>query len=259
MNESAGTLSNRSIERAATVLKLFKNVRRGLTFTEILQESKLPKATVFRVVNTLLALDFLSYNDFSRRYELGPEVLQLGLTAMKVADIYSASHPAMERLQLSSGQSVVLYVRRKMYKVCMAKIEKEDGVSYAPEVGCPLPLWRGSSGMILLSEFELPDLDDVIEHAREAVKLEEAIPIESIRCSVSDIKQKGYCYSKESYGYGVVNLAVPIKTYGGRIIGSLNLAGAESDFSEANREKWIGELKLAAEQISNRIGYNGEE
>lgn len=259
MNEredAQGAVMNRSVERAVSVLKVFENASYGLTFTEIWQNTGLSKATASRVVSTLAALDFLDYNETSRRYVLGPAILRLGLTAMRGLDLVTVSHPIMEQLQLSCKQSVALYVRRKSYKICLSKIEREEGICYVPEVGCPLSLWRGASGIVLLSELELADLDQILEKAAQEVTDNEVPDCQYIRDAVEATKRDGFCFSTRDYGYGVYNLAVPVKTFGGKVEASLNIAGTAQEFTQEHVAAWKILLQTAAGNISTRMGYS---
>jgi len=251
-----GATPNRSVERAIGVLKLFKEKQNGLTFTDIWQGAGLPKATAFRVVNTLQSLGFLDYNEWSRRYVLGPEILQLGMMALKANDLYSVAHPTMEKLQITTKQTIVLYARRRMYKTCIFKIESGDGVRYAPDVGCPLALWRGASGIVLLSEFLLEDLDEVLDKASSEFESGDHLDYLSIKQNVMFAKANGYFYSENDYGFGAVNLAAPIRSYGGRIIGTINIAGAEKSFAGGNKDIWTEQLISASKQISCKMGYD---
>ncbi len=255
-NNKQNFIPNRSIERGLELLKLFEETNRGLTFTEIRQGIQLPKATTYRILNTLMMMGFVDYTESTKLYTLGPEIMKLGLRAMQSRDLLSAAHPVMEQLQLLTKQSVALYVRRNNTKVCLSKIEPKDSVHYIPDVGCPLSIWRGASGVVLLSGLEESAIDSILESAREEIlRSDIGVDCDELKRRILQAKRDGYFFSTLGYGYDVYNIAVPVRSYEGRIVATLNIAGKAKSFTEDKIEEWIPLLRQAADKVSFKAGY----
>ena len=72
-----------SVARAFSILRCFEQVRshpehRYLGNQEIARRTRLPKATVSRLSQTLATLGYLEYSPTLEKYTLGPAVLGLG-------------------------------------------------------------------------------------------------------------------------------------------------------------------------------------
>src|SRR5687767_13514118 len=101
-----------AIERAMDVLIYFANAPgRAHGVTEIAQALKLSKAVVHRILSSFRAKGFISVDENTRRYSLGPQSLYLGLAYMEGIDVKTLARPVMEDLVARTNETSTLSLR----------------------------------------------------------------------------------------------------------------------------------------------------
>jgi DNA-binding IclR family transcriptional regulator len=89
---------SQSLERGLAVLALFKSGRPLMGVSEIGRALELTRSTAHRYVATLAALGYLQQDRESKRYRLGPRVLDLGFSAINSMDVREISAPHLQQL-----------------------------------------------------------------------------------------------------------------------------------------------------------------
>ena len=82
---------SQSLERGLAVLALFKSGQPLMGVSEIGRALDLSRSTAHRYVATLAALGYLQQDRESKRYRLGPRVLDLGFSAINSMDVREIS------------------------------------------------------------------------------------------------------------------------------------------------------------------------
>jgi IclR family transcriptional regulator, pca regulon regulatory protein len=78
---------SQSLERGLAILSVFTHDRAALGVSELARELSLTRSTTHRYVATLARLGYLQQDNLTRKYHLGPRVLDLGFSMLGVADI----------------------------------------------------------------------------------------------------------------------------------------------------------------------------
>ena len=116
-----------SVVRAFSILRCFEHGRghgdgRYLGNQDIARRTRLPKATVSRLTQTLAALGYLEYSPSLEKYALGPAVLGLGHAYMAGHDVIDIAQPLMQELADYTQAAVMLAVpeglRMLLLEVC---------------------------------------------------------------------------------------------------------------------------------------------
>lgn len=71
----------KSLEKSLDVLDLFVECNAGMALKEIAAQTELNTSTAFRIVNTLERRQYLTRNEESKQYRLGPKSLALGYSS----------------------------------------------------------------------------------------------------------------------------------------------------------------------------------
>ena len=112
---------SQSLERGLAILSSFTASRSLLGISDLARMLGLNRSTTHRYVSTLVALGYLEQDLSTRRYRLGPRVIDLGLSAINSMELREISLPHLQRLCDETGNTVnmaildgadVLYVER---------------------------------------------------------------------------------------------------------------------------------------------------
>lgn len=87
------------LERGLQLLLAFGEQHRDLTFAELHRLVDMPKATAYRVVQTLEYMGFLERNARTNTFSLGMNVLRLGFEYIASLDVAQVGQPVIEQLR----------------------------------------------------------------------------------------------------------------------------------------------------------------
>ncbi len=99
------------LERGLQLLLAFGEQHRDLTFAELHRLVDMPKATAYRVVQTLEYMGFLERNARANTFSLGMNVLRLGFEYIASLDVAQVGQPVIEQLRDISKCSSHLAIR----------------------------------------------------------------------------------------------------------------------------------------------------
>jgi len=141
-----------AIERAADVLTLFADAEEAtLGVTEIASALGLSKAVVYRILSSFRAKGFVDLDESTRRYSLGPRVLDLGLAYMDRTEIRTIARPEMERLCEETGETVTLSLRTGPTRVYVDQVTPNRDIKMVVRIGQHAPLHAGGSSKAFLA------------------------------------------------------------------------------------------------------------
>ena len=100
------TGTSQSLERGLAILSSFSADRRLIGVSEVAQELRLTRSTAHRYIATLAQLGYLQQDPLTRKYVLGPRVLELGFTAINSMELRDVAAPHLRRLCDETGHTV---------------------------------------------------------------------------------------------------------------------------------------------------------
>ncbi|WP_044895341.1 IclR family transcriptional regulator [Bacillus alveayuensis] len=246
---------NKTAVKTLELLQLF-TTHEQLTLQEIVKLTKLPKTSVFRMVQSLVASGFLKKE--GEVYELGLSLLQLGSLVAERLDVRKEALPIMKQLKEETNEAVNLVVKDGDEAIYVEKVETSEPVRVYTRVGRRAPLYAGACPRVLLTF--MPS-----EEQKRYLDRVELIPIgsktivnrEELKTVINEAKKRGYTVSHSELTDYSSAVAVPIFNHEGKIAAGLSVVGPENRFQPAYIEQLVPKLKRAAEQISKALGFVG--
>jgi len=153
-----GTPSNRSLARGLGILRCFKPGVGALANGELAHMTGLPKATVTRLTQTLVAGGFLRYDPREQGYRLGYALLSMGHAVILDSDIVRIARPIMCELGQAHGLNVGLSVGDHIDMVYLAAVQFDQTRltrRFAP--GTRRPMYGTAIGSAYLSALPLAE------------------------------------------------------------------------------------------------------
>jgi IclR family transcriptional regulator, acetate operon repressor len=137
------------LSKAALVLKACHLAGRGLSLGEIARSISLPRSTVQRLVNALVAEGFLLADGRARTIRLGPELLAMGAAA--TTDMVELSKPELASLSRRTGETVDLARLNRDHMVFVSQVPSAQRLSAISAVGDTFPLHCTANGKAALA------------------------------------------------------------------------------------------------------------
>jgi IclR family acetate operon transcriptional repressor len=245
-----------SVIKSYKILKLFEK-KNHQTFSEINEQLKMPVATLYRFMATLIKCGMLDLDHKTKSYSFGPSIIRWGSIAVDSIDIIKIAHPFMEDLKQKTNETISLFVRSGFYKICVAKAESDLSVRFSAKIGELSYLHGGASGTVLMTGMSKAEID-ALEAAVGFPKLTEKTIVErdKINRVIEKAKKDGYCVSYQERREDTAGVGVPIFDHYGKIAACLNISLPASRFAVEKISGWVELLKEAGNQISQKNGYS---
>jgi IclR family pca regulon transcriptional regulator len=260
MSEAA-TGHSQSLERGLAILSSFSSARPLLGVSELARDVGLSRSTTHRYVATLAALGYLQQDAATRRYRLGPRVLDLGFSAINSMELREISVPHLQQLSDETGYTVnmavldrtdIVYIER-----CRSSREGQREIDLNLHVGSRLPAYCTSLGKVLLADLDPHELETVLGSIQLAKRGPNTLTQRAALVAELDrVRTSGLAVNNEELAYGLRSIAAPIRSKSGDAVAGINLAVHRTMVSlDEMVARLAPPLKRTAAEISARIGY----
>ena len=260
MTVGAGAHSQ-SLERGLSILSSFKSARPLLGVSELSREIGLSRSTTHRYVATLAALGYLEQDEVTRRYRLGPRVLDLGFSAINSMELREVSVPHLQRLSDETGHTVnmaildgadVVYVER-----CRSSRHGQREIDLNLHVGSRLPAYCTSLGKVLLAYLSDAEREAALDGVEFAQRGPNTLTSRSaLEAELGQVRSRGLAVNNEELAFGLRSIAAPVHGHSGEAAAAINLAVHRSWVSMEDLVKKFGPaLQRTAADISARAGH----
>ena len=252
---------SQSLERGLSILSAFRSGRPLLGVSDLGREVGLGRSTTHRYVATLTMLGYLQQDAATKKYRLGPRVLDLGFSAINSMELREVAAPHLRELSDDTGYTVnmaildgldIVYVER-----CRSSRRGQREIDLNLHVGARLPAYCTSLGKILLAFLpagervaRLEEID-FVRRGPNTLTSKTALIAELKRA-----RDDGFAINNEELAYGLRSIAAPILSHDGEAAAAINLAVHSSMVSMKDLVARLSPtLRRAAEEISAHLGY----
>ncbi|HET6945132.1 MAG TPA: IclR family transcriptional regulator, partial [Gaiellaceae bacterium] len=165
VSTEGSTGTSQSLERGLAILSSFHSDRALIGVSELSRELRLSRSTAHRYVATLAKLGYLQQDPDSKRYRLGPKVLDLGFSAINSMDVREISAPYLRQLSDETGFTVnlaildgtdVVYIER-----CRTAGPAQREIDLNLHVGSRLPAYCTAMGKAILAFVAEEQLEEI--------------------------------------------------------------------------------------------------
>lgn len=245
---------NSGIDKTLSILEYVSQNCRGVSLADVVKAVGVPKTTAFRILDVLLAREYVTWDQDSEKYSIGLKTLEIGLSGLIGQDIVEISIPYLQELSTTVGETSFLAVYNSGDVVYLYKAEGTQSILTTATLGSRRPAYCTALGKAILANLPIEESDRIFEKPLE--KLTEKTVVDRIRLheEFADIRLNGYAVDDEGIEHGLYCLAVPIHNYTGRVVAAISISGPVKRVSES-RQKIIDELQSIGGTISRRLGY----
>ena len=205
---------------------------------ELCVRTGLPRATAHRLA-VGLEVHRLLRRDADGRWSPGPALRELGEGALD--PLLDAAAMVLPRLREVTGESVQLYRREGLVRVCVAAAEPPSGLRDTVPVGARLPMTAGSGAKVLAAW-----ADPAIQRA----VLGEAVFGER---TLLEVRRRGWAQSVAERESGVASVSAPVRDAAGAVVAAVSVSGPIERIGRRPGIRWAADLLAAAEALHNRL------
>lgn len=215
------------LSRAALILDAFDGEQAVLNLNELSEASGLPKSTVHRIAEQLLALGWLERELLG--YRIGVRMFEIGGLSTRRNRIHDVADPYLQRLASSTRCTVHLAVLDR-FEVLYLKKLSADGLALPTREGGRMPAHCTALGKAMLA-FAAPD---EVRHVLD-MKMDKLTPFtitspQELVGELRRVRTSGIATDNQENTDGVVCVSSPIRG-SGRAIGAISVTGSSTHFS----------------------------
>jgi DNA-binding IclR family transcriptional regulator len=256
-NENENRYTVPGLLRGLQILKVFTKREPVHHGADLARRLQIPRATVFRILQTLESEGYIEPAGARGAYRLGIAVLRLGFEYLGSLDVVDLGAPVIERLSIESGFTAHIVALDGRDAVFVAKAAHPDRVFGTVKLGTRLPAHATAVGQLLLGD-----------HSREALhelyperKLEQFSPstpatVRALYERVQEVTERGYCISESFFEQGICSIAAPVRNNQGRITATISLTIPQQQLSDEQHSCGLVEMVIAAAgELETRLSY----
>ena len=252
-------LSN-SVSRALSILECFSPMSPHLTGSEIQKLTNVPRSTVFRLLATLTALNYLKQDGESRKYFLGPRVLSLGFTVLQNQEGRDIARPYLQKLSREFNRSVNLLMPDKDEMVFIERIRVPGLTDLNIGIGGRIPMYNTGAGRAVLAHMSPERFREVVELIKKNRQAARHIGEngEKLKEGLEEVRRLGYALNDRESDRSIRAVAVPVFSSGGVSYAAHIVSTPEEVSVEEFKRVYAPRLVEVGREISEALGYRDE-
>lgn len=249
------------LERGLRTIELLSSAPGGMSFTEVCTKLDSPKGATHRLLQNLVQLDFIRFDESESRYSLTLKSVSSALKYLSVVPIVEFARPWLKQLAAASGElaRLTLIENNTLTRVARAQ-GSVAGLKYDPDHGGTVRLSCAASGYVWLATLEESVAIDLLEQdgfaRHDEFGLEAPRDLDAALKILQKARTDGYCYLTSTYETGIATIAYPILDSGHSAQGVLTVAGPEFRFAELHALRLLPLLREAASELGNLEGLH---
>jgi DNA-binding IclR family transcriptional regulator len=247
LDPGTGTLS-----KGLALLEAVANGAQPLRFTDLLQSQPYPKATLHRLLKTLIEAGMVVYDADQRTYHPGIRLIRLAHATWLRSSLADAARTTLDQLAdeieetihlaaLDNGQVLYLDKRTATRPVTMFSSPGKVGPAHCTGVG-----------KVMLAHLD----KNAFDHALGQQSFHQYMPAtitaaKALREEAGEIRKLGYGFDREEHEPNIICIAVPILSSRGTLLGGLSVTSTTYVTDLKSLETYAPRLRAAAAAIAD--------
>lgn len=108
MSDNENSLFNQSLEKGLAVLRAFNARNRTMNLAEVAEAADITKSSAQRMIHTLEALGYVSKHPQTKRFQLTPQVMEIGYNYLAADTLVDVANPFLAELAQTTGETTNL-------------------------------------------------------------------------------------------------------------------------------------------------------
>ncbi len=226
----------------------------GVRLVDLTQRSKLNRATVHRILQSLSAAQIVYQDRDSRRYRLGVALHGLALAAPSPLEQLTELRPLLEQLAQRTGETAYLMLRRGDEVQCIARAEGAAPIrTVLIEVGAFRPIGATIAGAAMLAALDDEEIEQILKRTAAAMVRHRNATTEFVRRHVVNVRRNGFCTSKDVLIEGATGISAAVPNSAGRPYLAISLSAASSRLPEERVKPLAIELARACARMGQAL------
>jgi len=230
---------------------------RGVTYPQILTHTGFPASSCFRVLKELVQLNYLTFDEETRKYYVSMKLAGIGSNVTRENNITKLLHPYLEKLREESDKTCNIGIMNNEHGMFLDVLYSHSNtIKLLSQVGAPFPLHCTAMGKVLLAYCSPQKRERVLSGKLTPLTDRSIVERRILEQQLVQVLQDGYAAEHEESTRGIHCFAAPIFDYKGRNIAAVSMACPYFEFeTPGEQERLISLIKEYAARMSEVLGF----
>lgn len=245
MSQDKGVLS-----RYALVLEALATSPAGLTFSEIMRSTRLPRGTVHRLIGALRDVGYIEPIDGRKVYRLGARLTRMLYLGTSAEVIRNLAQPILEGLASRYDETAFLAKLTGHEVISVAAVLPSSQGQSCVQPGRVMPVHATASGKAIIAYQDESTVTEAIGTKPETFTHKTQVDVKEIREELKGVVQQGYAICDEELDPNIFSYACPVLLEDASVIYSIGLVGISERLHKFPAQEIIADLKSAAQEMA---------
>lgn len=199
-----------TLARGLELMRCFSPQHALLSNKELAQRMRLPRATISRLVYTLMCMGYLAQDIDSGKYRLGSAVLSLGFPLLETFPIRQRARAGMLELVQQTGGTVAIAIRDRLDMVCIEVIRGSGRTGHPVDIGRTYPMCGTAMGRAYLVACSAQEREALLNQIQVKAPEQWDRHREGVADAFANYPHTGCCVSVGEVYADVQAVAVPL-------------------------------------------------
>jgi len=246
-----------NLEKGIAVLEYLSLRPEGKSLQDIKSDLDISQTTAYRILNTLVRLEYLVYNEDSKRYKLSMKILNLGFRSLNEHNLIETVVPRLRDLRDLVKETACFGVLGDEKGIFIEQAQGHHTFRFMLSPGKPFDLHCSAPGKAIMAylpntvrERYLSYMKFTRYNVRTITTKEEYLE------ELEKVRENGYALDNEEEMSGVICIGAPVFNYTGYPCGAIWISGPKDRLVKEGIKTSAIHIMDIASQISSELGYS---
>ena len=246
-----------NLEKGIAVLEYLSLHTQGETLQDIKSALDISQTTAYRILNTLVRLDYLIYNEDTKRYKLSRKLLTLGFRSLNEHNLLETVLPRLRDLRDQVKETACFGVLGDRKGIFIEQAQGHHTFRFILSPGKPFDLHCSAPGKAIMAYLPNTVRDRYLSYMEFTRYNARTITTRDAYLEeLEKVRKLGYAMDNEEELNGVICIGAPIFNYTGYPCGAIWISGPKDRLSKEVVRVSADCIRKVAQTISLELGYS---
>lgn len=246
-----------NLEKGIAVLEYLSFHIKGETLQEIKSALDISQTTAYRILNTLVRLDYLIYNEDSKRYRLSRKLLTLGFRSLDELNLVETVLPRLRDLRDQVKETACFGVLGDRKGLFIEQAQGHHTFRFVLSPGKPFELHCSAPGKAIMAYLPQTVRNRYLSYMDfTAYNVRTITTREAYLAELEKVRELGYAMDNEEELSGVICIGAPIFNHTGYPCGAIWISGPKDRLSKEVVRRSAKCIRNVSQAISIELGYS---
>lgn len=246
-----------NLEKGIAVMEFLSLHPAGSSLQEIKSVLDISQTTAYRILNTLVRLNYLLYDDSTKKYKLSRKLLTLGFRSLNEHNLLEIVLPRLRELRDIVKETACFGVLGSEKGIFIEQAQGHHTFRFVLSPGKSFELHCSAPGKAIMAFLPAIVHDRYLSYMTFTRYNERTITCkDKFLTELEEVRKLGYAMDNEEELNGVICIGAPIFNYNGYPCGAIWISGPKDRLTQEVILSTAQQIKGITKIISAELGYS---